>query len=89
MARDIEKIVEEVRRLVPAVQVVQMHKCHPADDDGLWWFRLPGLKPDIQIESSTGNCPFLIENTLTQTRLTAKTVEEVVDAVTSYLRSLR
>jgi len=87
MARDIEKIVEEVRRLLPTVQITQMHKCHPADDDGLWWFRLPDFKPDIQIESSTGNCPFLIENSTT--RLTAKTVKEVVGAIVSYLGSLQ
>ena len=61
MARDIDSIIHKIREMIPEVNVVQMHKTHAVDDDGLWWFRLPNAKKDIQIESSTGNCPFLIE----------------------------
>ena len=61
MERDIDQIIQKVKLQLPNVEVTQWRKTLPADDDGLWWFRLPGLKKDIQIESPYGNCPFLIE----------------------------
>jgi len=48
MTRDIDRIIEIVRSRIPDVEVVQMHKTHPADDDGLWWFRLPGVRKDFR-----------------------------------------
>jgi hypothetical protein len=61
-----------------------MEKYHPADDDGPWWFRLPGKTKDIQIESSTGSCPFLIESRDDKSSTdatTGDTVEEVVQKI--------
>ena len=50
MPRDIDQVITLVRERIQEVNIVQMHKTHPSDDDGLWWFRLPGVKKDIQLE---------------------------------------
>jgi hypothetical protein len=77
---------------LPEVIVVQMHKVHNADDDGLWWFRLPSVTEDIQIESPTGNCPFVAEHTSMSDSTEAVicgTVDETLTAITSYLEPRR
>src|ERR1051326_4833362 len=92
MTHDIESIIDGVRRQIPEVEVVQMHKTHEADDDGLWWFRLPGHQRDIQIESSTYDCPFLIEHDdmkSSSEALTGHSIAEVVEIVSRYLLALR
>ena len=92
MKRDIDDIITALREKLPEVRVVQMSKIHSADDDGLWWFRLPGMKKDIQIESPTGNCPFILENddiTSSSEAINAGTVTEVVSIVFDYLKNLQ
>jgi hypothetical protein len=85
--RDVEKIIEKVRELYPAVEVNQLKVLlHPgADDDGLWFFRQPGSPFDVQIESTKGTCPFLIETDETDVRITADSVEETVQALSFLL----
>ena len=54
------------------------------------WFRLPGVSSDIQIESSTYDCPFYIEHddmASSAEALKVYSVSEVTAAVVSYLRS--
>ena len=88
---DIEAVIDGVRAVVPYVVVVQMHRTHPADDDGLWWFRLPDISRDIQLESSTYDCPFIVEHddmASSSQALTAHSVPEAVAAVVSYLQSI-
>ena len=87
---DIDAVISAVRSSLPDVQVVQMNRTHPADDDGLWWFRLPGITRDVQIESSTYDCPFLIEHDdmKASDAITARSVSETVSTIVSYLRSI-
>ena len=90
-SHDIESVISGVRAAFPAVEVVQMHRTHPADDDGLWWFRLPNVSRDIQLESSTYDCPFLVEHsdmTSTSDGFTAQSVTEAVSAIITYLHSI-
>jgi hypothetical protein len=47
MDRDIDRVIAPVRSRLASVSVVQWHKKHPGDDDGIWWFRLPGIARDI------------------------------------------
>lgn len=62
MPRDIDIVIERVRSEHPAIVVEQLKVAHPkADDNGLWFFRLPPDKKEIQVESSTGSAPFVIE----------------------------
>lgn len=96
MARDIDKIIELVRIRIPEVVVVQMPKFHPADDDNLWWFRLPDQEKDIHIERGTPNgadgaCPFIVESWDDKNgdgRI-GNTVEETVEMIHEYLQLLR
>jgi hypothetical protein len=90
--RDVDQIIDTLRARIPDLSVVQMVKFHPPDDDGLWWFRIPNERRDIQIESSTGNCPFIVECTddkSSNDARTGSTPEEVVNMVEQYLASLR
>jgi len=84
--RDVEKIIELVRAICPAVEVSQLKVSHPgADDDGLWFFKQPGSAFGAQIESPNGMCPFLIETDETDARFTADSVEETVKALSVLL----
>ena len=92
MLRDIDYIIEALKARVPELIVVQMNRVHPADDDNLWWFRLPREQRDIQVESPTGNCPFLVEcsdDKSSSDARTGQTAEEVIAMVEQYLASLR
>jgi len=91
MERDVDKIIELLKQEFPSLKVVQLEKVHPADDDGLWWYRLPGMTKDIQIESPSGNCPFLIESDddkSSKDALIGLSIADVVERVSAYLRSL-
>jgi hypothetical protein len=88
MTRDIDRIIVAVRSRLPSVSVAQWHKKHPGDDDGIWWFRLPGVERNIQLESSLGCCPFLVEHDgmkSTAEQWRAESVEEAAEAVVEYL----
>ncbi len=90
MKRDIDQIIEKVRHQIPHVIIYQHTKIHPADDDGIWWFGLPGIEKDIQVESSYGQCTFIVETDelCSENARTVRTVDEAVLMITEYLRSL-
>jgi hypothetical protein len=92
MGRDIDLIIERTKARLPDVKVQQHWVRDPRkEDDGVWWFSLPGVKKDIQIESSYGACPFLVEHDDMKSSSeaeTARTVEEAVEKTVSYLSSL-
>ncbi|HJZ46590.1 MAG TPA: hypothetical protein VKE41_05470 [Roseiflexaceae bacterium] len=80
-----------VRQQIPEVIVSQLQKTHPADDNGIWYFRLPETSNDVQIESSSGMSPFLVETdeqSSHQARM-AQTVAETVQMIVAYLLPLR
>jgi hypothetical protein len=83
---DIEDIVRGVRVRLPEATCEQLSVSHAADDDGLWFFSLPGSDREVQIESSTGRCPFLVETNGSDERVTASSVSEVVDCVVRLLQ---
>lgn len=85
--RDIDRIIAAAKQQMPEVRVWQWPKKHPGDDDGIWWFSLPGMPQDIQVESASGNCPFVVE-TDEQSSYNARranTVEEVETWIIEYL----
>jgi len=57
---DIDRVIDRVKAESGRVSVVQHQNVWPADDEGVWVFRLPEVGRDIQLESSTGMCPFLV-----------------------------
>ena len=92
MQRDIDLIIERLTANIPDIHIEQLKVRYPgADDDGLWWYRLPGMTKDIQIESPSGNCPFLIESDddkSSKDALIGLSIADVVERVSAYLRSL-
>ena len=93
MSRDIEQVIEQLKSRLPAVEVDQLAPTHPgADEDGLWFFRMPGTEHEIAIESITGDCPFVIEHDDMRSSAEAETagsVDEAVEKVVAYLSSAR
>ena len=86
--RDVDRIIELVKERFPTVVVDQLKVTHPADDDGIWFFSLPPIHKEIQIESSTGMCPFAVEHgdmRTTAMEALGVSVGRTVELVTEYL----
>ena len=80
-----------MRQQIPEIIVGQLQKTHSADDDGIWYFALPEVGNNVQIENSSGMCPFLVETdeqSSHQAR-TAQTITETVQMIVAYLLPLR
>ena len=85
MDRDIDRVIAALVGKWPAIQYGQLRVAHPgADDAGLWFFTHPAGSGEVQVESSTGNIPFLIEGERAG-RVTGTTVAEVIDIVVRQL----
>jgi len=84
--RDVEQIIEQVRELCPTVEVRQLKVLHPgADDDGLWYFSQPKSAFEVQIESSDGMCPFLVETDETPDKVMANSIRDTVQTLAKLL----
>jgi hypothetical protein len=83
--RDIEAVATELYSLYPGISIEQLKPKHRADDDGLWFFRHPDSVVEAQLESPSGNCPFLVESTASSGRQTASTVPQAVSLVAAAL----
>ena len=82
MRRDIDHIIERLTTEIAGVQVTQLRVTHPGlDDDGVWFIRMSGRAEEIQIESSDGCYPFVIESDFSAERFQANSIDEVVSAV--------
>ena len=93
MNRDIDQVIEQLKSRLPAVEVDQLEPTDPgADEDGLWFFRMPGSDQEIAVESTTGDCPFKIEHDDMRSSAEAETagsVDEAVEKVVAYLSSAK
>ena len=82
MKRDIDFIIEQLIASIPGILIEQLKVAHPgADDVGLWIINIPDRENQVQIESSEGSCPFLIESDFNDERFHGHTVQEVVVTV--------
>lgn len=80
--RDIDSVIRHLRQSHPDLLAEQLRVSHPgADDDGLWFFRHPASSVEIQLESPTGNVPFLVENSASSERHSVDTVQAAVTCV--------
>ena len=87
--RDIDVIARRVKERFPDAEFEQLKVMHPADDDGLWFFSSAlDRGDDIQIESSSGMCPFLIETNRDDRRRIGATIDETVAAVAEHLSTV-
>jgi hypothetical protein len=87
MTPDRAAIIRGVEAEIPDVTWEELAVTWPADDDGLWFFRVPGGSYEAQIESSEGVCPFLIETDRHNDRHFGDTVDDVVDTIVCWLRA--
>jgi len=79
MQRDIDRIIEQLNSDIPGVHIAQLKVAYPGrDDDGLWFVDIPGRQETVQVESSNGSCPFLIESDFSAERFRALSVEEAI-----------
>ena len=85
MHRDIDTVIAELQRTHPSSACEQLRVTHPADDDGLWFFSHPDRPGEVQLESSNGKVPFLVERTESPARDTAHSVEQAVALVVARL----
>ena len=86
MHRDIDTVIAELQSAYPSIACEQLRVTHPgADDDGLWFFTHPDRPGEIQLESSTGQAPFLVEGTESPACDTAHTVEQAIALVAKRL----
>lgn len=77
--RDIDAIINALARAHPDLVVEQWQARHPgADDDGLWLFRHPASDYEVQLESTTGSCPFLFETDAHASPATADTIGDAI-----------
>ena len=67
--------------------VEQRPGAYAAIDDAIWFINLPSAPLEVQLESSTGNCPFLVESNLSPERLHAATIGETINMVSTMLVS--
>lgn len=82
IGRDLDRIVERLKAEMPSCEIDQLQVVHPGgDDNGLWFINVPGQETTVQIESSYGDCPFLIESDFDNQRVEGRTVDEVVGTV--------
>jgi len=86
---DIEQIIALVVESIPSTIVSQYDPPFVADDAGVWIFAVPGNDKDIQLESATGMCPFLVEHNSmksTSEAIMATSIQQAVDEIVRYLR---
>ena len=79
--KHIAAIIDRFMALFVDGEVHQLKVSHPADDDGLWFFRRRSQKMELQLESSSGDFPFLIESSSHDRRFVAHTLEEAIEVI--------
>jgi hypothetical protein len=70
---------------LPLVRWEQLGVTLPGDDDGLWFFWIPDVPGEVQIESSDGVCPFLVETDKHDDCVTTHTPHETADKIVEWL----
>jgi hypothetical protein len=86
VARDIDSIINRLSSAHPQVRVEQLRVSHPGDDAGIWFFKVAGEPNEVQLESFTGMCPFIVESDTTEAIATARSVQEAVSFLEQLLR---
>jgi hypothetical protein len=87
MTPHLRQIIDGVQSALPDVEWEQLPVKWPADDDGLWFFWRKGRRCDeVQIEWSSGTCPFLIETNRDAERRWGFTPAETIETIVALLR---
>ena len=85
--RDVDEIITGITNKYPSVRVEQLKVHHPGmDDDGIWFFEQPNSEYHVQIESSWGTCPFVIETDESNARYRPSSIGETIEILLTLLR---
>lgn len=82
---DIYGIKQAFMHIFPDGEVSQLQVSHPADDNGIWFFSRKTSLVELQLESTTGTYPFLIESSGHNKRIVANSCEEVLNILRTEL----
>ena len=83
---DIDTIIVAATTKHPRLAVEQLKVKHPGeDDDGIWFFNHPESEFEVQLESSYGTFPFLVETNRHDERVQVMTVTEAIELIESWL----
>ena len=89
MNRDIDRLIEKLKVRFGGLIVQQLTVSRPTDDDGVWWISLPNSEDDVQVASSTGDCPLFVccgrFLSPAQYGVEVETVDRAVDLITGAL----
>jgi hypothetical protein len=83
---DLQEVVRLVEMQLPKVKWEQLHVINASDDDGIWFFWMPDISGEVQIESSRGTCPFLIETDKHDDRFISRSPQETADRIIEWLQ---
>jgi hypothetical protein len=83
--RDVNKVVRVLLARYPDLKVQQLEVKHPFDDEGLWFFTHPSIPFQVQVETPTGNAPFLVETTEHNERYACASVRDLLGVLTHLL----
>ena len=93
MNRDIDQLIEQLKSRLPDVEVDQLEPTEGGgEEDGLWFFRMPGSGQEIAVETEAGALPFTLEHDDMRSSAEAETagsVDEAVEKVVAYLSAAR
>lgn len=82
----VKQIIALVREVHPEIRWTRAWVRNPkVDDDGIWFFWFAEEDGEVQIESSLGVCPFLIETDKHNEVFNAETVEQTADKIIEWL----
>jgi hypothetical protein len=82
----VKLIISAVRHSLPHVRWTRLWVSHPGvDDDGIWWFWLPDQPGEVQVESSSGACPFDLSTDKHDKLTTTDNVEGAARTIVDWL----
>jgi hypothetical protein len=85
-SNDIDTIIAALKERYPPILVKQLQVAHPgADDDGLWFFKHTDSRFVVQLESSQGVFPFVVETDRHPEVGSATNLAEAVSLIESWL----
>jgi hypothetical protein len=81
--RDIDTIINRIKELDSLVDILQLEAKYSGDDDGIWYFRLDGA--EVQVESSDGMSPFLIEGDKESQVVSNANIDMTISSICEFL----
>jgi hypothetical protein len=85
MSKGIEQLTAALRRAYPEIAIEQLHASNGGtDDEGHWHINHPRALTEVQVTSSTGEPPFLVESEFAPPTL-ARTVDDAARLVIARL----